>query len=116
MEVFMAGLGILVSVLNFILASLIVYFGYKAHKQGAGKVTTYLIAAFILFAFSHLQFLIIDIFGLTNIVAPFTSALKWISLVIFTRIIAYALVAFALFAAVKKNKEQKSDQENKKDD
>ena len=46
----MAGLGIFANVLNFILSSVIVYFSYKAHKEGAGKIATYLMIAFVLFA------------------------------------------------------------------
>lgn len=109
----MAGLGIFTNILNFILASFIVYFGYKAHKEGAGKIATYLTMAFILFAFSYLQYIIIDIFGVTSIVAPFSSAVKWISLIIITRIVAYALIAFALLTTIKKMRKEKSAQETK---
>lgn len=96
----MLSLGIFVNLLNIILAAAIVVFGYKIHKINPSRIVFYISLAFAFLGFSDILYAIIDFFGLHNIMATFTSALGWASFVVVVRIIAYALVGFALYTVI----------------
>jgi hypothetical protein len=93
----MLGLGIFVNILNSIMGSVVAYLGFKAYKNGAGKLALAIAIAFTIFVISHLFYIIIDIFGLANIIASFTSAVSWVAVILVFRVIGYLVLAYALF-------------------
>jgi hypothetical protein len=97
----MLGLGVFVNVLDILLSLIIFYLGYKAYRKGAGKLALMISITFLIFCISHVVYITIDIFGMSHLVASFTSAVGWAAFVVIIRIIAYLLLIIGLLRTTK---------------